>query len=84
LCRQHVRNIRNLRILKDGITMIINDNGTERNATAEEIAYYEAWQADIEAKEKANAKALANIAKAKQAVLDKLGLTADEVAALLS
>jgi hypothetical protein len=64
--------------------MKINDNGTERNATAEEIAYYEAWQADVEAEQKAQIKALANIAKTKKAVLEKLGLTADEVAALLS
>jgi len=64
--------------------MIINDNGTERNATAEEIAYYEAWQADIETTTQAQAEAEAARQVAKDAVLAKLGLTADEVVALLS
>ncbi len=64
--------------------MKINDNGIEREATAEEIAYFEAWQADIDAKVAAETKALADAEKAKKAVLTKLGLTAEEVAALLS
>ena len=64
--------------------MKINIDGTEREATTTEIAYYEAWQADIESKEQAEAKALSDAAKAKTAVLAKLGLTVDEVAALLS
>jgi hypothetical protein len=66
------------------MTMKINIDGTEREATAEEIAYLEAWQADIEAKAKADAKAISDATKAKTAVLAKLGLTADEVTALLS
>jgi hypothetical protein len=66
------------------MTMKINIDGTEREATNTEIAYYEAWQADIEAKELADAKAISDAAKAKKAVLTKLGLTADEVTALLS
>jgi len=64
--------------------MKINDNGVEREATANEIAYFEAWQADIDAKVAAETKALADAEKAKKAVLTKLGLTADEVTALLS
>jgi hypothetical protein len=64
--------------------MIINDNGTERNATAEEIAYYEAWQADIETSTQEQIAADANRQALKTATLTKLGLTADEVAALLS
>jgi len=64
--------------------MKINDNGTERNATAEEIAYYQAWQADIETTTQAQAEAEAARQAAKDAVLTKLGLTADEVVALLS
>ena len=64
--------------------MKINIDGIEREATTKEIAYYEAWQADIETKEQSEAKAISDLAKAKQAVLTKLGLTADEVAALLS
>ena len=63
--------------------MLINDNGTEREATETEIAYYEQWSKDVEKLMKAQAKAEADKAKAKQAVLDKLGLTADEVTALL-
>ncbi len=51
-----------------------------RNATAEEAAIIDAQQAEAQAQtEIAAAKAVA-----RQAVLDKLGLTADEVAALLS
>ena len=63
--------------------MKINDNGTERNATAEEIAYYEAWQADIEATTQAQAEAETARQVAKDAILTKLGLTADELASLL-
>ena len=63
--------------------MIINDNGTEREATETEIAYYEAWQTDIESKTKLEAKAETERAKQKQAVLDRLGITADEAALLL-
>ena len=63
--------------------MKIYDNGTEREATADEIVYYESWQKDIVKESNARAKAEADKAIAKQAVLDKLGLTADEVTALL-
>ena len=48
---------------------------------------YEQWLADVaqaEIDEKARNKAAKEQAKAKQAVLEKLGLTADEVAALLA
>ena len=65
------------------MTLRINDNGTDRDMTENEIKEYEAWKT-IKLKEtEAQAKAEADKAKAKQAVLDKLGLTADEVAALL-
>jgi hypothetical protein len=50
-----------------------------RDATADEAAQIEARQAE----EKAQAKAAKAKAAARQAVLDKLGLTADEAAALL-
>jgi len=50
-----------------------------RNATADEAAQIEARQAEAEAR----ADALKAKAAARQAVLDKLGLTADEVATLL-
>ena len=49
-----------------------------RNATADEVAALEQGQAAAVAK----AEAKANKAAARQAVLDKLGLTADEAAAL--
>ena len=63
--------------------MKINDNGTNRDMTeAEETAFTE-WQKIALAEAKAEAKAAAERATAKQAVLDKLGLTADEVTALL-
>ncbi len=49
-----------------------------RNATADETAAIEAQRAETEAQIEAAAAKLA----ARQAVLDKLGLTADEAAAL--
>ena len=52
----------------------------ERKLTASEIAEIEARNAEAQAK----AEAEANKAAQKAAVLAKLGLTADEVAALLS
>ena len=51
-----------------------------RDMNADELAQYKADQAQS----KADAQAKADKAVAKQAVLTKLGLTADEVAALLS
>ncbi len=61
----------------------INDNGTERNMTAAEETEYLAYAAARQAEDKAQAAALKAKAEARQAVLDKLGLTADEAAALL-
>jgi hypothetical protein len=60
-------------------TLTINDNGINRPMTETEIANLEA----IRAENAANAQAAIDRANAKQAVLDKLGLTADEAAALL-
>jgi hypothetical protein len=61
----------------------INENGIDRNMTAEEEAAHLANQqvAQVEAQAKADAVALKQAAR--QAVLDKLGLTADEAQALL-
>jgi len=60
----------------------INDNGTDRDMTKQEQTAYLAWaeiaQAEAEAFEQDNT---ARAAKRQQA-LDKLGLTADEAAAL--
>jgi hypothetical protein len=50
-----------------------------RDATDEETAAIDA----VKAADKAEAKAATDKATARQAVLDKLGLTADEAAALL-
>ena len=60
----------------------INDNGTDRDMTADEEAAYLANAKIATAEAKAQAKALATKQAARQAVLDKLGLTADEAAAL--
>ena len=62
------------------MTLKIQIGDTVRDMTAKEIAIYETSIAEGEAW----AKAEADKAKAKTAVLAKLGLTADEVAALLS
>jgi hypothetical protein len=62
---------------------ITNDNGTDRPMTPAEVQAHEIVKADLEKRTKARAKAEADKATAKQAVLDKLGLTADEVTALL-
>ena len=66
------------------MTMNINDNGIDRDMTQTEIANHETWVSEIEAKKQAQADAKAIKEIARTAVLDKLGLTADEVAALLS
>lgn len=52
----------------------------DREMTTAEYAEHQSHQAEIEAK----AQEEANKAAAKQAVLDKLGLTAEELAAALS
>jgi len=61
----------------------INDNGIDRNMTAEEEAAHLAYQQVAQAEAVAQADALAAKQAARQAVLDKLGLTADEAQALL-
>ena len=54
-----------------------------RDYNADELAQLEADQAQAVKDKAAKAKADATKASARQAVLDKLGLTADEVTALL-
>ena len=61
----------------------INDNGTTRNMTPDEETAHLAWAETAQAEAQAQADAQAAKAVARQAVLDKLGLTADEAAALL-
>ena len=64
--------------------MKIYEDGIEREATADEVAQIEQRQAAAQSAAQIEAQAQAAKAIAKQAVLAKLGLTADEVAALLS
>jgi hypothetical protein len=67
-------------------TYFTSDDGgvTSRPMNETEIAIYEAVLADIKKEKASQAKAEAAQAKAKDVVLAKLGLTADEVTALLS
>ncbi len=65
------------------MTMRTNDNGVERDMTEAEQAAHEAWAVIAQAEAEARSEAEADKAAARQAVLDKLGLTADEAAALL-
>ncbi len=65
------------------MTMRTNDNGVERNMTEAEQAAHEAWAVIAQAEAEARSEAEAAKAAARQAVLDKLGLTANEAAALL-
>ncbi len=61
----------------------INDNGTDRDMTPAEEAAYLAWANEAQAEAEAKAEALEAKAAKKLAVLNKLGLTADEAKALL-
>ena len=61
----------------------INDNGTNRNMTKEEEAAHLAWAKIAQAETETQIAAQTAKAEARQAVLNKLGLTADEAAALL-
>jgi len=63
--------------------MKIFEDGIQREATADEIAEIEARSAKNLKEQKAQDEAQAAKIAARQAVLDKLGLTADEAAALL-
>jgi hypothetical protein len=63
---------------------ITNDNGIDRPMTKAETAVYTASLPDLEAQDAAHAAWEAEQAAKKAAVMEKLGLTADEVAALLS
>jgi hypothetical protein len=64
--------------------MKIYEDGIEREATADEVAEIETRVAENLKQQEAEAKEAAAKAKAKSAVLAKLGLTADEITALLS
>jgi hypothetical protein len=66
------------------MTLRINDNGIDRDMTEAEIKEYEAWKVIHALEAEAQAQADADRQALKTATLAKLGLTADEVAALLS
>ena len=61
------------------IRIIDGDTVTDRDMNTDELATYKAIQDSV----KAQAKAEADKAIARQAVLDRLGITADEAALLL-
>lgn len=61
----------------------INDNGTDRDMTAEEEAAHLAWAAEAQAEAQAQAEAVEAKVAARQAVLDRLGLTEQEAQLLL-
>ena len=63
--------------------MKITIDGVTRNMTADEVATHEAGQALAAADAQEIAEKIAAKNAARQTVLDKLGLTADEAAALL-
>jgi hypothetical protein len=63
--------------------MKTNDNGVNRDMTADEIDAYNDFMQTQAAEIQEQAAAQAAKAAARQTVLDKLGLTADEAAALL-
>ena len=61
----------------------INDNGTDRNMTASEEAAHKAYQQVAQAEAQAQADAVEAKQVARQAVLDRLGLTEQEAQLLL-
>ena len=63
--------------------MKINDNGIDRDMTETELAEYQAWAKIAQLEAKAQDKAQAAKVAARQSVLDKLGITAEEAAVLL-
>jgi hypothetical protein len=68
------------------MTMRTNDNGVERDMTADEQAAYKAWAATAQAEAAARAEAEAATLAARASALAKLaelGLTPDEIAALV-
>ena len=64
--------------------MNINDNGIDREMSDTELAEYQAWQKEVATSKKAKSDVEAAKEIARKTVLAKLGLTADEIAALLS
>ena len=63
--------------------MKTNDNGTDRDMTDEEIAAYNKLEAEYIKRDGERIAGVNDKATQKQAVLDRLGITADEAALLL-
>jgi hypothetical protein len=63
--------------------MRINDNGVDREMTADELATYQANAALIEADQQTAAQAEADALEARKAPLRRLGLTEDEINTVL-
>ena len=65
------------------MTLRIHDNGTDRDMTDEEISEYQIWQELRKKETEAQSAALAAKATARQALLEKLGITEEEAQLLL-
>ena len=65
------------------MNLITNIDGVNRDMTEQEQEAYLDWQKEKQAQIKAQAQAASNKATARQAVLNRLGITADEAALLL-
>ena len=65
------------------ITFMENGESKQREATAEEIEYIESVQAAVAESKKIEENEIAAKTKAKSALLEKLGITADEAKLLL-
>jgi hypothetical protein len=62
---------------------IVNDNGVDREMTVNEVEVYETMLAEKQAQKDAQVAALATKATARQALLEKLGITEEEAQLLL-
>jgi len=65
------------------MTMRINDNGIDRDMTEDEEKTHQIWLNQTIKEQETRTKEKADKAIAKAALLDKLGITADEAALLL-
>lgn len=66
------------------MTLKINDNGTDREMTSEEQEAHLQWAVVAKAEAKAQREAIKAIQAQKIALLDRLGITEEEVKLLLS
>lgn len=62
---------------------MINDNGVDREMTADEVEIYETVLAETQARKDAQDTALAAKTAAREALLNRLGLTEEEAQLLL-